>query len=61
MIGLCIFDIFLHIFSYPQDFSPSVLLKANINIEVRFYYTVLSFNLAVNLRIKQNIKFLFNV
>lgn len=58
--GTGIFRIFVGKFSYRQKPGLIFLLAVNKNSEISVYDAVLVLNLAIDLRIKSNKKFLFN-
>lgn len=54
MTSAYIFDIVISKFSYQKNSSLIILLIVHKSPKVGFYYTILLFNLAINLTIKGN-------
>lgn len=61
MIDIYIFYIIISKFGYSwKKFYLIILFKINKNFKVNFYYIVLLFRLAIDLKIKGNKKLLFD-
>lgn len=60
MPGASAFYMIISKFSYWQDPSLVILLIINKNTKISFYNTVLSFDLAISLRIKSHKESLLN-
>lgn len=60
MVDTCIFSIVLDKFSYLKESSLIILLIIVKSSKVGFYYTVLPFNIAINIKIKGNEGFSLN-
>lgn len=54
IIGTYIFDIIINKFSYWHKIGLIILSEINKNSEIHFYYIILTFDMAVNLKIKDN-------
>ena len=60
MASTSIFSIVISKLCYGKKLYLIILLKVNKNLEVGFYYIILSFSLAISLWIKGDKKFLFD-
>lgn len=58
--GIGVFCIIIDKFSYWKKPYQVILLEVDKNLDVGFYFTVLSFSLIISLRIKGGKKFLFD-
>lgn len=54
-----IFGIIIYQFSYEQEYSMVVSFIIEHGLKVNFYYSILSFGLAICLYLKRNINLLF--
>ena len=57
MAGANIFGIIIGKFRYKKKLYLIILLKINQNLEISFYHTILSFSLAIYLRVEGNKEF----
>ena len=53
MAGACVFRVIIRKLGHRQEPGPIVLLEINKNLKVRFHCTILTFGLAVSLRVKR--------
>lgn len=60
MANTSILGIIIYKFSYWQEFGLVILFKINKNLRIRFYHTILTIILAINLKIKDNRETVFN-
>ena len=60
MAAACIFSIVISKLGYWQKFCPVILFKFDKSLEVSFYHTILTFGLAIYLKMKSCRKFLFD-
>lgn len=60
MAGICILSIVIRKLSHWQEAYQIIFVKIDKNLEVRFYYITLMFDLTVDLQIEENEKFLFD-
>lgn len=57
---MLVFMVLLYVNSAIKKVSLIVLLKINKNLKISFYYSILFFDLTINLKLKSSKKFLFN-
>lgn len=60
MAGAYIFSIVIKKLSYWQELCLVILFKIDKNSKINFYYIILLFDLAVNLKIKSGEELLFD-
>ena len=60
MVGANILDIIIDKLCYEKKLYPIILFKVDKNLEIGFYYTILSLNIAVCLRLEGNKEFLLD-
>ena len=61
VFSISVFSIIIYKFSYKLKLCLVILPKIDKNLEIKFYYTVLIFNLFVSSRVKQKKKLLLNL
>ena len=59
--GTDIFNIIINKLCYRKKLYSIILFEINKNLKISFYYTILSFNLAIYLWIEDNEEFLHNI
>lgn len=52
LADICIFDVIIYKLNHWEEANSIILLWINKNSKINFYYTILTFDLVINLRVQ---------